>query len=93
VRARFFGSSQLALDKRLEDHHLGSDICEPTSLPSRHMLAHGPEVTLLPVDTHHNAVNQREQARVFCKNWRKHATNGQEDVLRATLTLQVAALL
>jgi hypothetical protein len=41
---------QSALDERLVDDHLGSDVRQFTSLPSFHLFPHRLEVPLHPID-------------------------------------------
>ena len=56
---------QSALDERLVDDHLGSDVRQFTSLPSFHLFPHRLEVPLHPIDAYRNAVDQRKRLRVF----------------------------
>src|SRR5260370_13710604 len=51
VRARCWGF-EIALDKRLVDDHLRSDVRQFTPLPGFDLLSHGLEVSLHPVDAH-----------------------------------------
>src|SRR5208337_2487721 len=71
--SEMFRRLQSALDKRLVDGHLGSNICQFTSLPGLHLLSHRLEVSLHSVNTNRDAVDQRERLRVFRENRREHA--------------------
>ena len=51
-------SFQLSLDKRFVDDHLGSDVCEFALPPRLHLLAHGFEVPLHPVNADRDAVDE-----------------------------------
>ena len=68
-----FGSFESALDERLVDDHLGGDIRQFASLPGFHLLSHRLEVPLHSIDTHRDAVNERERLRMFCEHRSKHA--------------------
>jgi hypothetical protein len=56
---KMFGSFQLAFHKRFVNDDLRSDIGDFTPLPRLHGLSHRLEVSLHPIDTHRNAVDQR----------------------------------
>jgi len=55
--SKVLGNFQSALDERLVDDHLGSDVRQFASLPGLHLLSHGLEVSLHPVYTHRDAVD------------------------------------
>src|SRR5258708_18167408 len=62
---KVFRSFKLALHKRLVDDHLGGDIRQFTSLPKLHLLSHRLKVALHSVNTNRDAVDEREQLRMF----------------------------
>jgi hypothetical protein len=72
-------SFQFALDEGLVDDHLRGDIREFTSLPCFHLLLHGLEISLHPVDADRDAVDERERFRVFGEHWREHACDSHYD--------------
>ena len=74
-----FRSLQLALHERFVDNDLGGDIGEFAHLPRLHLLAHRLKVPLHAIDTHRNAIDQRERLRVFREHRRKHIADGQDD--------------
>jgi hypothetical protein len=62
---KMFGSFQLALHKCFIDDHFRGHVREFTSLPGLHLLSHRLEVSLHPINTDRNAVDQRKRLRVF----------------------------
>jgi hypothetical protein len=54
-------SFEFPLDESFVDRHLGADIGEFAPLPGFHLLPHGFKVPLHPIDTHRDAVDQRER--------------------------------
>jgi hypothetical protein len=48
---KVLGSFESALNKRLVDDYLGSDVRQFTSLPRFHLLSHRLKVSLHPVNT------------------------------------------
>jgi hypothetical protein len=55
--SKVLGSFELALNERLVDDNLGSDIRQLSSLPGLHLFLHGFEVALHPVHTHRDAID------------------------------------
>jgi len=70
---QMFGRFQLALYKRFVDDYLGPDISELAFLPSLYLLSHRFEIPLHAIDSHGNAIDQRERLGVFCEHRREHA--------------------
>src|ERR1700721_756496 len=66
-----FWSFQSALDECLVDDYLGGNVGQLTSLPRLYLLSHGFEVSLHPIHTDSNAVDQRKRLRMFSKHRRK----------------------
>jgi hypothetical protein len=77
VRARCFGASSSALDERLVDDYLGRDMRQFAPLAGLHLLSHGREVPLHPVDADRNAVDQGKRFPVFGKprNFHRNRTH------------------
>src|SRR5258708_28242058 len=71
--SQMFRSLQLALHERFVDNDLGGDIGEFAHLPRLHLLAHRLKVPLHAIDTHRNAIDQRERLRVFREHGSEHA--------------------
>jgi len=69
---KVLGSFQLGFDKRLVDDYLGADVCQLTSLPRLHLLSHGLEVPLHPINAHRDAVDEREGLRMFRQDRGEH---------------------
>ena len=57
-----------ALDERLVDDHLRSDVRQFAPLPGLHLLSHRLEVSLHSIDPDRDAVDERERLRVFCEH-------------------------
>ena len=66
-------SFQSALDKRLVDDHLGSDVRQLAPLPRFDLPSHRLEVSLHSVDPDRDAIDERERLRVLCEHRRKHS--------------------
>jgi hypothetical protein len=58
-------SFELALDERLVDDHLDSDVRQLAALPRFDLSSHRLEVSLHSINTHGDAVDERERLRVF----------------------------
>jgi hypothetical protein len=73
-RAReVFGRFQLALNKCLVDGHLRRDVGEFILQSGLHLLSHGLEVALHPIDSNRDAFDERERLRVLCQHRRELA--------------------
>ena len=70
---KVFRRFKFALHKRLVDDHLGGDVRQFTFLPRFHLLSNRLKVSLHPVDTNRDAVDERERLRVFCEHRGEHA--------------------
>src|SRR6266446_836499 len=66
-------SFQFGLDECLVDDDLRGDVGQLASLPGFHLLSHGLEVSLHSINTHRDAVDERERLRVFGKYGSEHA--------------------
>jgi len=75
---KVFWSFQSAPDECLVDDHLRRDVRQFASLPRFHLFSHGLEVPLHSVDTHRDAVDQRERLRVFGKYGSEGSGNCRE---------------
>jgi hypothetical protein len=70
-----FWGFQSALDERLVDNHLGCHVRQFTSLPRFHLLSHGLEVALHSINTHRDAVDERERFECFASTGVKSPAN------------------
>src|SRR5579864_3092037 len=55
------------------DDDLGRDVRQFPSRPRLHLLTHGLEIALHPIDTYRDAIDERERLRVFRKHRSEHA--------------------
>lgn len=55
---KVFGSFQFPFDEGFVDDDFRRDVCQFTSLPDLHLVSHRLEVSLHPVDTDRDAIDQ-----------------------------------
>jgi len=81
---------QRALDERLVDHDLRCDIREFAALPPLHLLPHRFEVSLRPIDTDRDAIDERERLRVLGKHRRIQISGWSAATLRRRARIESA---
>src|SRR6266853_6542928 len=71
---------QPTLYECLVDDQLGRHVRQLTALPVFHLFSHRLEVPLHSVDTHRDAIDERERLRVFCEHRGKHACDNASEL-------------
>jgi hypothetical protein len=56
------------------------DLRQLTFPPGLHLLSHGFEIPLHPVDAYRDAVDERERLRVLCEHWGEGASDNVSEL-------------